>query len=302
MVIAIVYIILIIIAFIVVVFRKLIWRFIKNTPEYINGLWKEVKEIESIKGLIVIAILMPILLCLFRFGFDVVRGKYDNKAPFDPNWFSFYGSYLGGLLGGIATLIAVVKTIKSNKEEQNQKDELEKQKETQESALIIYNDFDFALDNIIDFLLKFWEIHKTKTGIIEKPYKKLKNNKDISIYKACLVKLDQFYFDYDFVHTVAKLHDPSIGPKEIRQIGGIYGYLSNIKRSLEVSDKDSSSIIYRIAFSSMNHLIKLKENELPEDFSHNDFVITDEIEIENLMEKLKALAFKEQTQNHTHEN
>lgn len=79
-------------------------------------------------------------------------------------------------------------------------------------------------------------------------------------------------------------------------------YLSNIKRSLEVSDKDSSSIIYRIAFSSMNHLIKLKENELPEDFSHNDFVITDEIEIENLMEKLKDLAFKEQTQNHTHEN
>ena len=172
MVIAIVYIILIIIAFIVVVFRKLIWRFIKNTPEYINGLWKEVKEIESIKGLIVIAILMPILLCLFRFGFDVVRGKYDNKAPFDPNWFSFYGSYLGGLLGGIATLIAVVKTIKSNKEEQDQKDELKKQKETQESALIIYYDFEFALDNIIDFLLKFWEIHKTKTGIIEKPYKR----------------------------------------------------------------------------------------------------------------------------------
>ena len=116
MVIAIVYIILIIIAFIVVVFRKLIWRFIKNTPEYINGLWKEVKEIEAIKGLIVIAIIMPIILCVFRFGFDVYRGKYDNKAPFDPNWFSFYGSYLGGLLGGIATLIAVVKTIKSNKE------------------------------------------------------------------------------------------------------------------------------------------------------------------------------------------
>ena len=266
------------------------WRLIKKLLEFINGLWKEVKEIEAIKGLIVIAIIMPIILCVFRFGFDVYSGKYDNKAPFDPNWFSFYGSYLGGLLGGIATLIAVVKTIKSNKEEQDQKDELKKQKETQESALIIYYDFKFALHNIKVFLLKYWKIHEMKTGIIVRPYEKLKNNKDINIYKACLDKLDQFYFDYDFVHTVAKLHDPLIGPEEIRKIGEIYGHLSNIKRSLEVSDKDSSSIIYRIAFSSMNQLIKPKESELPENFSLKDFDTTKEIK--KLIKTLKSLAFK----------
>jgi len=153
----------------------------------------------------------------------------------------------------------------------------------------MYLDFKFALDNIKEFLFMFWKIQRAKKNTIKKPYYKLKN-KDIRIYKECLVKLDQFYFDNDLVHSVAKLHDPSLGPKTIREIGAIYGHLSNIKRSMEVSDR----LVYTIAFSSMNHLIKINSNDLTKELSRDDFYMRENIK--TIMDKLDDLAQKNTTQ------
>lgn len=76
----------------------------------------------------------------------------------------FFGSYLGGIFGGVATLLAVVYTIKSNKKEQERKEKIERQKTIQKSAVIVYYDFQFALDEIVQFMNNyaffFWTDNK----------------------------------------------------------------------------------------------------------------------------------------------
>ena len=264
-----------IILIMIIILTVKIWPFRKKICEV-------VKRDKTFGALLCIAIIMPLIVWLSKFWVD---GSLVFQRPYESGWLSFFGSYLGGLLGGFATLIAVVKTIQSNKEEQKQKQEDEIQKETQKAAFIVYYDFEFALNNIKEFLFKFWEMHNTEQITINEPYNELKCEEEYCVYKECLVNLDQFYFDNDFVHAIAKLQDPSLGIETIREIASIYGYLSNIKRSMEVSDR----IAYKIAFSSMNHLIDIKNKDLTKCIDRDDFET--KASIEELKETLKRLAF-----------
>lgn len=72
--------------------------------------------------LLIIVILLPFCIWGFRLIYDSVKGGYDS------NWLGFFESYLGGVLGGLATLVAVVYTIQLNKKEQEEKEEKEKEK------------------------------------------------------------------------------------------------------------------------------------------------------------------------------
>jgi hypothetical protein len=83
-------------------------------------------------------------LCKYR-----IDGSIVFRGPYESGWLSFFGSYLGGLLGGVATLLAVVRTIDSNKDEQIIREENAKRKSIQKSALIVYYDFKFAFDNMM---------------------------------------------------------------------------------------------------------------------------------------------------------
>jgi len=110
------------------------WHFRKKLCEVI-------KIDKAIADLLFITIIMPIIIWMCKYWVD---GEIVFQRPYESGWFSFFGSYLGGLLGGVATLIAVVRTIENNKEEyrtsreeQAEKENAEKQKETQESALIM---------------------------------------------------------------------------------------------------------------------------------------------------------------------
>ena len=67
-------------------------------------------------------------------------------------WASFFGSYLGGVFGGVATLIALILTILYNMHEIKRKSTEEKEERIKKSALIIYFDFKFILENIYTFL------------------------------------------------------------------------------------------------------------------------------------------------------
>ena len=257
----------------------------------VKNLWDEIKQIKAIKGLLIIAIIMPLLLCVGRHLYDVWKGAYSFEEGYDSNWLSFFGSYLGGLLGGVATLIAVVKTIQSNKEEfQRNREELaqkerqEKQSAIKENALIIYLDFKYAFENIKEFLLEFWKLHEQKHIDIKKPYDDLNDDIKFSIYKKCIIKLDQLYFDNDFVHSVAKIRDSSIGVETIWSISEIYGHLSNIIRSRETSDR----MAYRIAFRSMNRLIKIKNDDLPNNLTKDNFDTRDNFK--DTIDKLESIA------------
>ncbi len=101
------------------------------------------------KALIGVTVLFPVVICILRLLYEKIFGG------FDPNWLSFWGSYLGGVFGGIATLVAVVVTINNNKEELDRKEEKEKFQAIRKSAVIVYYDFQFAFNDIIEFVSSY---------------------------------------------------------------------------------------------------------------------------------------------------
>ncbi len=68
--------------------------------------WKEV-----ILGLIVVLFIIPLVLAfLLRFDFIIT----DTSS----GWIGFWGSYLGGIVGGLITLYVLFRTLKENREMQ----------------------------------------------------------------------------------------------------------------------------------------------------------------------------------------
>ena len=179
----------------------------KKSPLH-NVVYKVLQSECTILVIVIFALVAPIALWLFKLTYKGDCGNYDS------NWLGFFGSYFGGILGGMATLLAVVFTIRLNKEEERQKD-------IRRSAFIIYLDFQFTFENIIEFVIQFWI-----------------NNGNIM---SCLLLNDtefdppfsnpifnQFYFDPDWIKRVADLSVSSdFDSSEIKTIGEIYGHLMN---------------------------------------------------------------------------
>ena len=166
----------------------------------------------------------------------------DENIVYENSWLGFFGSYLGGVLGGGATLLALVSTINNSKKEQDRKEENEKQKVIQRSAFIIYLDFQFTFENIIEFYFQFWE----KDNKIDN----LQNAFYNSLYSSPI--FNQFYFDYKWIHRVADLSISSeFEEPEIKKIGEIYGHLMNIKIALDKKNNYSC----KKAFASMDSLV-----------------------------------------------
>lgn len=249
----------------------------------LKKLWEVIKQNEVIKGLLIIAIILPFFWWGFRGLYDFLHYTYYPELEYDSNWLSFFGSYLGGLLGGIATLLAVVETIHSNKEELSRKEEIEKQKEIQKSALIVYYDFRFAFDNIINFIKCYKSEYGTE-GIIRSF---VDNSVNIDIYAKYINRFDQFYFDSDWIKTVAVLSVSSEfndDGKSIKSIYEIYGNLMTVKKSVEIINYDTCIA----GFRAMHHIIWYKEGVE----NNGESVIKIQDDIEELMNTLKQLAFE----------
>ena len=91
----------------------------------------------------------------------IIGNNFASKATND-GWASFFGSYLGGVLGGGATLFAVLFTIDNNHLEYEQNRLKEQDELIAKSAVIIYNDFDFIFKDIHSFLIRFETMRKGK--------------------------------------------------------------------------------------------------------------------------------------------
>lgn len=139
---------------------------------------------------ILIMIIMAIIVFLFPLLVNWMLFKNWIATPSDlsdPDWLSFYGSFFGGAMGGIATLVTVFFTIKYyEKQEHNHKIELEvqadrhikelKQREKNEHKPIIV-----------------MEINGTShTGTKMECYRISINN--VNQYPALNVKIDGHYF------------------------------------------------------------------------------------------------------------
>lgn len=142
---------------------------------------------------------VPWLLDLFVFGNNM------HSALSNGEWSGFLGSYIGGVAGGVGTLIAVYKSTSQVKryEEKRENDEIT------ENALVIYYDMKFA----------FCEINK-KLSIV---------NGQLGISDE---KLENVFIDENWIHTVAKIA-PSLepnSPNSIEQLYNLYGHINELKR------------------------------------------------------------------------
>ncbi len=63
--------------------------------------------------IIVICIVVPMILYFLIDKFDVVSSKINAD-----NWLMFWATYLAGTLGGLATLAAMIFTVKSSYDQQ----------------------------------------------------------------------------------------------------------------------------------------------------------------------------------------
>ena len=116
---------------------------------------KELIEFVKKHALFIILWLLVIILAPVIVNYWFSNNGIPEKATND-GWASFFGSFLGGVVGGGATLVGVILTIEQNNKEQKLS-ELRKSKAiVQHSATIIYYDFKFAFDNIKDFMFVFW--------------------------------------------------------------------------------------------------------------------------------------------------
>ena len=236
---------------------------------------------------LIIVIVLPIVICIFRYIYDTV-----SVDTYEVSWLGFFGSYLGGVLGGAATLIAVVYTIQKNKEEQIAREVNEKENIKKKSALIVFYDFHFAFENINSFMSMFWgkrldwrvgeNAQRFIENLISKDEDELDHN-EMASFKACLDQLDQFYINSNWINTVANLYDSSQSDHEYSQadlemIYKIYGNLMTIGKILKNTDFSTC----KNAYKAMNEIIDFKTAHL------DNFIVvfSKNYEVAKIMDKL----------------
>ena len=200
----------------------------------------------------------------------IIANSYPSGASND-GWTSFFGVF-----GGIATLMAVLITVRNGKKEREEEIAREKEELIRKSALIVYYDFEFAFENIQKFMIPLWK--KRKTKCINKLEKE-----DMDAFFEARRCLDQFYFNDDWIKTVANLYDsPLLERNDIKKIYEIYGHLMTIKKCIDCVQPVDEEILknaYRAMNSIMRFEIRLIQNALP------DYILKDDIK--EIMDKLK---------------
>lgn len=226
---------------------------------------------------------VPALLHLY-----LQYNNFSSKAHADA-WISSLGSYWGGVLGGLATLIALRITINTNQAEiQEQKEEL-KQKEMQEKeeeriakskkcSLIVYYDFCFSFDDIITFC------SHVNAALYEKmtkePDDEEENEEPDDVYYCHRQAIRQLYIDENWIRNVAELASCNVlFDNEIRLIYKIYGNLQTIRRWVDADRADSTSLSKAIL--SINEIVNL-DNIFEEDKLLDD--------IESIYKRVKDIA------------
>lgn len=163
---------------------------------------------------------------------------FGNSIPSNTSndgWAGFFGSYLGGILGGCATLLGVVYTIKKTHEESETNRKKELRDRQRQSALVIYYDFGFAFDNIKDYL-SFYSYEDFKQislmPLAPDVYDQFEEHTD------CFTQL---YFQSDWIKTVSQLsgatvdEQSTIDAKDIYNLYRIYGNLMTILNWIKYS-------------------------------------------------------------------
>ena len=233
---------------------------------------KNKKEILGILFFVLIVIPVVINLCVIN------NGCYSKAS--EDGWASFFGSYLGGVIGGGATLIAVLVTISYNRQEMDRRDKKERDNQIRKSAIIVYYDFKFAFDNIIRFL----NAYEDKKMRSDSSY----NMVDFIDEEFTRKYLDQLYFYKDWIENVAELIEcKSFSYNDIKSLYENYGLLLTTKKLVEDND---GKVRYEAVEKMKNFLVKSSRKEESE--KQTKYIITYDLkkEVKELMNKLDEIA------------
>ena len=213
----------------------------------------------------VVAVGVPYWLNIY-----IINNDAYSKSSAD-GWASFFGSFLGGVIGGGATLIAVLATISHNNRELDRQDKKTQDEKVRKSATIVYYDFRFALDDIIAFKEAFPD-YTGKNYII---------GGDLKVYF-----FSQFYFNADWIKTVAELVVcKKYSYEDIKYIYEIYGNLFTIKKLIENNNEDNEEAQVG-ALSKMDKLVTI-DRELTKEVEGRSVVKYKlQSKVETLMKKL----------------
>lgn len=89
-----------------------------------------IKMVLIILSLVVISVLIPLFID------NYIIGNYFPSFWSDSDWSGFLGSYIGGILGGLATLLSIyITTIETRNIERNKRKQDEKEKDKKEKIL-----------------------------------------------------------------------------------------------------------------------------------------------------------------------
>ena len=203
-----------------------------------------------------------VLLFLVIPLFSRINWVYDSLSWFlqplrKSEYKSSYIEIIGAILG---TFLAVTGTLWT----QRKIDSVMEQKEIQKRALIVYYDFYFAFNGLIDFM---------KSCLLYKKSDILNVIDDWDTYMKFKKKY-RIYVDDDWIHNVAELTG-QLKNDEIQSIYKIYGDLHTIKRSFNNSEKlleENDRLAYNIIFCEIceveekqskpiSYDVKLKEDK-----------------------------------------
>lgn len=122
-----------------------------------------------------------------------------------------WGSFFGGAIGGIGTLIAVCITTyqtRNIQQENEKRIDNEKKQKTYQNLLIIYYDLRFALLGIFDFADEFFSSSTCAPNI----------DKNL---------LANIYLDKEWIHTVANVSE-KLSSEQIGQVYNSYGKILDL--------------------------------------------------------------------------
>ena len=238
----------------------------------------KVLSVLKIAGIIAMSLIL-IFIFLFALSPILLRLDFANKLFSEvlislksSDYKSTYVETLGALSGTfLGTFLAVLGAHYS----QRIQDEKSKQKETIESATIVYNDFSFA-------------ISESKTNFVNAEKKQSATMSGIGISYDYYTRLQKSYnvrIDKEWIHTVAKLCHV-MENAEIKLIYSVYGNLESIIDSLNKQLEGFE--IHNVFFAFMQEFFEF-------DNSQKEFVVKDgdlvlKTKYDNLLKKLKELS------------
>lgn len=216
---------------------------------------------------IVLLFIFSPLLIRVHFIYEIIQNYLDVFKNIE--YKSAYVETVGAILGTFLAITGAIWT-------QNILNKYEKKRQIEKNALIVYYDFKFALDNVLEIMEVICPLTKSNTlpedeAILDKFYK--------------LRHVRNIYIDANWRQLVTSLRD-ELTVDEIREAQILYSKLAMICASFGDSDfemkRKVGRKIYSIMFSMINLEYSLKQPVVCEILINNN--------ISRLIEKISKIA------------